>query len=67
VAAEMIRDVDASGHWPGKTVTTISEAGVFWEMEPEDQDYFLRFPHGCTPPFPRQADETASYPALRGG
>ena len=54
VAEEMIRDVDASGHWPGKTVTNISEAVVFWEMGPEDQDYFLRFPHGCKPPFPRQ-------------
>jgi peptide-methionine (S)-S-oxide reductase len=49
VAEEMIRDVDASGHWPGKTVTNISEAGAFWEMGPEDQDYFLRFPHGCKP------------------
>jgi peptide-methionine (S)-S-oxide reductase len=54
----MIRDVDASGHWPGKTVTNISEAGVFWEMGPEDQDYFLRFPHGCKPPFPRQDDKS---------
>ena len=54
VAEEMIRDVDASGHWPGKTVTKISEAGVFWEMGPEDQDYFQRFPDGCRQPFPRQ-------------
>ena len=52
VAEEMIRDVDASGHWPGKTVTRISEASAFWEMGPEDQDYFMRFPHGCKPPFP---------------
>jgi peptide-methionine (S)-S-oxide reductase len=55
VAEEMIRDVDASGHWLGTTVTKVSEAGVFWEMGPEDQDYFLRFPHGCKPPFPPQA------------
>jgi peptide-methionine (S)-S-oxide reductase len=54
VAEEMIRDVDASGHWLGKTVTKISKATVFWEMGPEDQDYFLRFPRGCKPPFPRQ-------------
>lgn len=54
VAEEMIRDVDASGHWPGKTVTRISKANVFWEMGPEDQDYFLRFPNGCPPPFPSQ-------------
>lgn len=57
-AEEMIRDVDASGHWPGKTVTTISDAGTFWPMGPEDQDYFLRFPHGCKPPFPRQHDRS---------
>lgn len=54
VAEEMIRDVDASSHWPGKTVTRLSEATVFWEMGPEDQDYFLRFPRGCKPPFPHQ-------------
>ena len=59
VAEEMIRDVEASGHWLGKTVTKISEARVFWEMGPEDQDYLLRFPKGCKPPFPRQ-DETSA-------
>jgi peptide-methionine (S)-S-oxide reductase len=62
VAEEMIRDVDASAHWPGKTVTKISEAVVFWEMGPEDQDYFLRFPHGCKPPFPRQDDKSENRP-----
>ena len=63
VAEEMIRDVDASGHWPGRTVTKISEATVFWPMPPEDQDYLLRFPHGCKPPFPQRAvatDDSAS-------
>jgi peptide-methionine (S)-S-oxide reductase len=55
VAEEMIRDVDASGHWPGKTMTKISEAGVFWEMDPEDQNYLQRFPDGSKPPFPRQS------------
>jgi peptide-methionine (S)-S-oxide reductase len=58
LAEEMVRDVDASGHWPGKTVTKVAEASVFREMGPEDQDYLLRFPHGCKPPFPRQ-DETS--------
>jgi peptide-methionine (S)-S-oxide reductase len=57
VAEEMVRDVDASGHWPGRTVTRISDALVFWEMGPEDQDYLLRFPRGCRPPFPRRDDE----------
>jgi peptide-methionine (S)-S-oxide reductase len=58
VAEEMIRDVDASGHWPGKTATQVSEAVVFWAMGPEDQNYFLRFPHACKPPFPRQDDRS---------
>jgi peptide-methionine (S)-S-oxide reductase len=52
VAAETIADVDASAHWPGETVTEISEAGRFWEAEAEDQDYFRRFPEGCKSPFP---------------
>jgi peptide-methionine (S)-S-oxide reductase len=64
VAEEMIRDVDASGHWPGKTVTKVSEAGVFWAMGPEDQDYLLRFPRGCKPPFPRQNDGADQLTAL---
>jgi peptide-methionine (S)-S-oxide reductase len=51
-AEEMIRDVDAAGHWPGKTVTTISEAGRFWETEPQDQDFLQRFPQDCKSPFP---------------
>jgi len=54
-AEETIRDVDASGHWLAPSVTRISDASVFWEMGPEDQDYLMRFPHGCKPPFPRQA------------
>jgi peptide-methionine (S)-S-oxide reductase len=57
VAEEMIRDVDASGHWPGRTTTRVSEAGVFWEMGPEDQDFLMRYPHGCAQPFPH-VDET---------
>jgi peptide-methionine (S)-S-oxide reductase len=52
VAGETVADVDASGHWPGKVVTEISEAGAFWEAEPKDQGYFQRFPDGCAPPFP---------------
>jgi peptide-methionine (S)-S-oxide reductase len=62
VAQEMISDVDASGHWPGKTVTRVSDGTVFWEMGPEDQDYFVRFPDGCKPPFPGQQRESADVP-----
>jgi len=64
VAEEMIRDVDASGHWPGKTVTNISGSVMFWEMGPEDQDYFQRFPHGCKPPFPRQDEKPQNLPVF---
>ena len=46
VAEETIRDVDASGHWPGKVVTKISEAGPFREAVAEDQDYFQRYTDG---------------------
>ncbi len=59
VAEETIRDVDASGHWPGKVVTEISEAGPFWEAEAGAQDYFQRYPGGCGPPFPRHGVKAA--------
>jgi peptide-methionine (S)-S-oxide reductase len=58
VAEATIADVDASGHWPGKVVTEISEADRFWEAEAGDQGYFQRYPDGCTPPFPAAAPES---------
>ena len=64
VAEEMIRDVDASGHWPGKSVTRISPAGVFWEEGPEHQNYLQRFPNVFKPPFPRQNDNSEDLPAF---
>ncbi len=54
VARDTIADVDASGLWPGKAVTTIEAAGPFWEAEPEHQDYLLRIPNGYTCHFPRR-------------
>ncbi len=48
IAKETILDVDASGLWPGKTVTEVSPAGDFWEAEPEHQDYLERIPNGYT-------------------
>ncbi len=48
-AERTIPDVDASGHWPGKVVTKISEAGPFWVAEAEDQDYFQRYFRSETP------------------
>ena len=53
VARETIADVDASGLWPAKAVTTIEPEGAFWEAEPEHQDYLVRIPHGYTCHFPR--------------
>ncbi|MGE0311527.1 MAG: peptide-methionine (S)-S-oxide reductase MsrA [Lautropia sp.] len=63
VALETIRDVEASGRWPGKVVTEVADLGPFWEAEPEHQDYLQRIPHGYTCHFvrpdwtlPRRAD-----------
>ncbi|SIT83933.1 peptide-methionine (S)-S-oxide reductase MsrA [Pontibaca methylaminivorans] len=47
-ARETIRDVDASGLWPGLVVTELAPLGDFWEAEPEHQDYLERFPNGYT-------------------
>jgi peptide-methionine (S)-S-oxide reductase len=63
-AEEMIRDVDASGHWLGKAVTKISEAGVFWDAGPENQNYLQRFPDVFRPPFPQHEDESADLPSF---
>ena len=53
VAEETIADVEASGLWPGKVVTKISDAQTFWEAEPEHQDYLQRYPNGYTCHYPR--------------
>src|SRR6516164_2257564 len=53
VAEETIADVNESGLWPGKVVTTVEPVGDFWEAEPEHQDYLVRIPHGYTCHFPR--------------
>jgi len=53
MARDTIADVDASGLWPAKAVTTIEPAGPFWEAEPEHQDYLERIPNGYTCHFPR--------------
>jgi peptide-methionine (S)-S-oxide reductase len=60
VAGETIADVDASGHWPGKIVTRISEAGRFWQAELDDQDHFQHYPDRGASPFPRTGMEAAS-------
>ena len=65
VAEETIADVDASGLWPGKVVTEISDAVPFWEAEPEHQDYLQRIPNGYTCHYPRPGLEAAA-PRDRG-
>ena len=53
IAEDTIADVDASGLWPGKVVTVVTPVGVFWEAEPEHQDYLERLPDGYTCHFVR--------------
>jgi peptide-methionine (S)-S-oxide reductase len=48
VALDTIKDVDASGLWPGKVVTEVKPAGDFREAEEEHQDYLQKHPHGYT-------------------
>lgn len=52
-AFRIIKDVEATGLWPGKIVTQISPAGDFWQAEPEHQDYLQRQPDGYSCHFPR--------------
>ncbi len=52
-AIDTIKDVDASGLWPGKVVTEVAPAGAFWQAEPEHQDYLERNPGGYTCHFAR--------------
>jgi peptide-methionine (S)-S-oxide reductase len=52
-ALDTIKDVDASGLWPGKVVTEVEPVGDFWEAEPEHQDYLERIPNGYTCHFVR--------------
>jgi len=52
-ALDTIKDVEASGLWPGRVVTEVAPVGDFWEAEPEHQDYLQRIPHGYTCHFVR--------------
>lgn len=53
-ALQTIKDVNASGLWPGTVVTRVTPAGDFWEAEPEHQDYLQRYPQGYTCHYPRK-------------
>ena len=52
-ALRTIDDVNASGIWPGRVATLISQVGDFWVAEGEHQDYLLQRPDGYTCHFPR--------------
>jgi peptide-methionine (S)-S-oxide reductase len=41
-AEEMIVELNRSGLWPDRIVTEVVEAGVFWEAEPEHQNFLER-------------------------
>ena len=60
VAEDTIADVDASGLWPGKVVTELSEAVPFWEAEPEHQDYLQKLPERLHLPLPASGLEAAA-------
>jgi peptide-methionine (S)-S-oxide reductase len=53
VAEETIKDVNASGIWPGKATTELAPVGPFWDAEREHQDYLQRIPNGYTCHFVR--------------
>ena len=52
-AERTIKDVNASGLWPGKVVTELEPVSDFWEAESEHQDYLERLPNGYTCHFVR--------------
>ena len=44
IAEATVSELDGSGLFPGRVVTTVEPAGFFWEAEPEHQAYFERHP-----------------------
>ncbi len=53
VAEDTIKDVDASGLWPGKVVTEVEPVSDFWQAEDYHQDYLEKNPNGYTCHFAR--------------
>jgi peptide-methionine (S)-S-oxide reductase len=47
-AVELIREMNASGKWPGTIVTEVSPASDFWDAEEEHQNYLKKHPNGYT-------------------
>lgn len=53
VAEDTIKDVDASGLWPGKVVTEVEPVSDFWQAEDYHQDYLIKNIGGYTCHFVR--------------
>jgi peptide-methionine (S)-S-oxide reductase len=53
VAEDTIKDVDASGLWPGTVVTEIAPVSDFWDAEDHHQDYLEKHVGGYTCHFVR--------------
>jgi peptide-methionine (S)-S-oxide reductase len=47
-AESVIREMDASGVWPGKIVTEVAPVNDFWDAEEEHQAYLQKHPFGYT-------------------
>ncbi|MEO5948714.1 MAG: peptide-methionine (S)-S-oxide reductase MsrA [Chitinophagaceae bacterium] len=47
-AEQLIKEMNASGKWPGKIVTEVITEGDFWDAEEDHQNYLQKHPHGYT-------------------
>ncbi len=47
-AESLIKEMDASGVWPGKIVTEVAPVADFWDAEEEHQAYLQKHPNGYT-------------------
>lgn len=47
-AQELIKEMNASGIWPGPIVTEVAPASDFWDAEEEHQNYLQKHPYGYT-------------------
>lgn len=45
-ALQVMDEINRSGRWPAALVTTLEPLGVFYEAEPEHQDYLQHYPNG---------------------
>jgi len=47
-AQTLIKEMEATGKWPGSIVTEVVPATTFWDAEEEHQDYLRKHPGGYT-------------------